>query len=338
MKILAPISNINELSRLHQIGATEFYCGYVPDYWTNAFNKINATEEIIHYQIGINKKDVNVANVTSFDDLNRIVELVNKNKCELFITINASFYPHFAYSILKKYFNELRSLSICNLIVNDIGLLDYLDQFYGEFKITLSCLSQITNKEAVSFYKRYNLRRIVFPRHINYQEAINIAIAHPDLEFEYFVLSGKCIYDDGYCRCHHDFGQLCTENWDSYFVSRTETSREMLVNLVEAEQRFKCWIQNTPQISCFNQPKVNMGCSLCSIYSVKEIQNICSVKIAGRGKNSYVKEEFVKITKNVIDMVDNDENIDTIRNYIKKSYISNEKICDVNTYCYIRGE
>lgn len=330
MKILSPIAGLEDVKALYELGATEFYCGYMPEYWLNSFNQNNSNEKIIHYQIGINKKDVNVANVETLDELRKIVNYVKERECELFITVNAAFYPELAYDLLDRYFKELTEISIENIIVNDLGLIYFLHKNFSNFKLTISCLSQVTNSEAVSFYKEsFNIRRIVFPRHISCTEMIRIAKDFPSIEFEFFVLSGKCIYDDGFCRCHHDFGQLCTDTWDSSLYNYPEKRLPQNINLETARMDFRDWSQK--------MGRKNMGCSLCAIHSVKGINNICSVKIAGRGKPIDIKRHMVMLTKEVIEISEKKNDIEEIRNVVRRSFFSDVGICDENYYCYSRG-
>lgn len=332
MNILTPITCLKDVKELHMLGANEFYCGYVPDYWVEAFNKNITNERIVHYQVGINKKDVNVANIESIDEMIEISRYISSIGSELFVTVNAAFYPEIAYPILDRYFKELMELAIENLIVNDLGLLFYLHKNYNKFKITISCLSQVTNKYAVSLYKSFGVRRIVFPRHISCSEMIKVAEAFPEIEFEFFVLSGKCIYDDGYCRCHHDFGQLCTDTWESFlydYSSENKNNKENRVAIEKARDEFRKWSLNVGSI--------NMGCSLCALNTVKGINNICSVKIAGRGKADDIKKKMVLLTKKVIDISENREDIESIREVVKKSFIAQDGICDENRFCYMKG-
>ena len=260
-------------------------------------------------------------------------------KVELFITVNASFYPELSYSLLEQYFDELSSIGIENLIVNDMGLIKYVHDNYPQFKLTLSCLTQITNSYSVRFYKKYNIRRVVFPRHITINEIINIASKNPEIEFEFFVLSGKCIYDDGFCRCHHDFGQLCTDNWEGFFENRIGTQNVIgNIDFIGAEICFKRWSANQPRLSCFSDQYINMGCSLCSIWRVRTIPNICSFKIAGRGKSTKMKQKMVSLTMEIMELTETSSGIEEIKETVKKSFISNPGMCDTNNYCYIRGD
>ena len=86
MKILSPIDHTEELEPLYRAGAGEVYCGYVPDYWTEAFNHALG-DELEFYQVGINKRDVRNCNLSSLEDLKLLCQGCRQFGMELFLTV-----------------------------------------------------------------------------------------------------------------------------------------------------------------------------------------------------------------------------------------------------------
>ena len=135
-----------------------------------------------------------------------------------------------SYKYLKEYFEELTSVNVKNVIVFDVGLINYLHNNFPIFMITVSCLNQVVNCAAVDFYKNFNVRRIVYPRHISITEAVSIAQKYPDIEFEAFSLFEKCAFDDGNCRCIHNAGFICHDNYCKNYIIHDKKMNEAILN------------------------------------------------------------------------------------------------------------
>ncbi|RKI99819.1 hypothetical protein D7X87_24295 [bacterium D16-54] len=217
MNILMPIQTVQEIIPLIGAGATEFYGGYISDNWKKKYNKEKADGIL---QISLNNRDREKTNFKNIADLQKAVRLCEKYKKSFFLVINAKWFPQECFEELNSYIQEIRDIGIERLIVSDIGLIKFLFDNYPDMKLSISCLNEIYNSASVDFYKQFNPERIVFPRHINIKDVEMIANSHKNTEFEVFVLSDKCIYDDGNCRCFHDWGPICQESWSTNYIGR----------------------------------------------------------------------------------------------------------------------
>lgn len=140
---------------------------------------------------------------------------------DVFLVLNAKYYPNYVYESVSKYIEEVLEAGITRMIVSDIGMINFLSINYPTVKISVSCLNQVTNKYSVEFYKSFaNVDRIVFPRHMSSQEIASIATEVNGLEYEYFIFSNKCLYDDGYCRGIHEFTPICKDLFYSDFYTK----------------------------------------------------------------------------------------------------------------------
>ncbi|SCX95236.1 Collagenase-like protease, PrtC family [Lachnospiraceae bacterium XBB2008] len=335
-KILAPISSINELDSLAKAGASEFYCGYVPEYWNEAFNGIEIISDY-RYQIGLNRKDSPKANVRSLAELEKIYVASKQRGIDLFLTLNALSYPNQAYKYLRMILDEISDIGVRNVIVSDVGLMYFISNNYPSINLTVSCLAQVTNSLAAQFYKSFNLKRIVFPRHINAKEMIEIVKCNPDIEFEFFILGGKCIYDDGYCRCNHDFGPFCLDTFNDEFFSRNHS----MINhndMRTTEKDFYRWSVNYPINIPIEDIYRNIGCSICLLSRIIELNNLCSVKIAGRGKSLAVKQSLVKIASEALELASSGADFLRLQSFVKQTFEFNSDICDTDRYCFTRGD
>lgn len=338
ISILSPLNELNELYILKDAGAMEVYCGYVPEYWFDSFNKV-IEKDTEYFQVGINKRDVKRANISSYRELCRLVKEAEKLDMEVFLTVNAAFYPYQAYPLLKRYLSEVRQAGISNVIVSDIGLMRLISEEYPELRITVSCLAQTLNTYSVYFFQQFSPRRIVFPRHISEAEIIGIVKKFPEIEFEIFVLSDKCIYDDGSCRCHHDIGTICMDPWNGDFFECESAENSHVVLCEEKDEEvFRRWTRNYPNSKGVHRTFGNIGCSLCSLPSLLKYSNLNSLKIVGRGKSTEIKCELVKIAAQGIEMALKGDSREMIRKYVSEKLPYNKDMCVSNRYCIIRGK
>lgn len=119
------------------------------------------------------------------------------------------------YEELNAYIQEVHNVGIRHLIVSGLGLMKFLSDNYPDMKLSISCLNEIYNSASVDFYRQFKPERIVFPRHINIRDVDLIVNECKDINFEEFVLSDKCIYNDGNCRCFHDWRLKSGAGWIS---------------------------------------------------------------------------------------------------------------------------
>ena len=330
--ILAPISALREADILLETGANEFYCGYMPDYWWTAFNRSQG-RDASRYQIGINKKDVRQANFINLQDLEELHKILTARGATLFLTLNAPCYPQIAYPFLDRVLAEIVEIGIRDIIVTDIGLMRYLSDKYPDIRITVSCLAQITNYYAAKFYESFHVRRIVFPRHILCSEMSHIAQKTPNIEFEFFLFGGKCIYDDGYCRINHDLGPICLDVWHGDFYPPNEKMRPHLQN---AAYDFDRWSHGYPAPEQMDPCLANIGCSACALMELVTVPNIVSVKIAGRGKPTEVKKRLVELARMSIDFALEDPKVRKLQTALRSFFPYTDDLCWTDRHCYSR--
>ena len=204
MNILTPVSNAEEIRLFSELGANEFFSGYVNQKWIDDFNSLSDEKGIL--QLPINRRTPLRTNIVSYEKLKEAVDMAEMVGGRFYITLNAAFYTENMYPYLKEYLYELLSAGVNRLIVSDIGIMELLNTEFTEFKLTASCVVQIISSSMVDFYKNFNIERVVFPRHISVEDICMIADNFPELEFECFGLCEKCLHDDGNCRSMHSVG------------------------------------------------------------------------------------------------------------------------------------
>lgn len=337
MKILTPVNTANEVELLKKAGAEEFFCGYVPYYWIKKYNKSlyqDGTYRIM--QISNNKRDGISQNITDINNLKELADKVREVNCKLYVTLNFFFYPQESYEELNMILDEIKMLDISGVIITDVGLINYIRNNYPDISLVLSTCQSIYNSYAVKFFKEMGITRITFPRHITLDEIIEITNAEPNIEYECFILEGKCIYDDGNCKALHGVGNFCCDQWE-YSYYRTDdkdfTYKE-IQKLSENELCFKNWTKPYPSVDA----KVNgwpyVGCGICAIPQLIKQSNITTLKISGRGITIGEKLSLIRYVKRAISMAENGKDAASIREYGKK-VLGIPEMCDLKSRCYL---
>lgn len=335
-KILTPIMNSADIDVLNPDKYnTEFFCGYLPSWWVEEYNDSLAYSLLGNLSTPINNRNGKDANVTSENELREIVRKTKKYGTNLFLVINAKYYPEYVYPALKKYLDEIVSIGITRVIVSDLGLVQYLLENYPDINVSISCLSQATNRMAVRFYTQFkNVDRIVFPRHMSSAEVIEIANEYPNMEFEYFIFSNKCLYDDGYCRGVHEFTPICKDNYftDYYSKSNNPLSDESIQIFRESEHCFREWTRNEIQSEEKGYCTAGFGCMACSLLHTNKYCNIVSVKISIRGHSVQERLRQVQMAHSVLESVDMNAGIDTIQSIVS-SFYGKKSLCKDGKSC-----
>lgn len=337
MKILAPINSADEISLLCKAGAEEFFCGYVPESWLHKYNKsLFKDGSFGQMQISINKRDGINQNITDIMLLKAAREESRKNNCKLYITLNYLFYPEEAYVQIKELLEEIKPLDIDGIIVTDVGLIQYLNEYYPEINIILSTCQSVSNSLSAKFFENLGVKRITFPRHISLDEVINITNAVPDIEYECFILEGKCIYDDGNCKALHSTGNFCCDQWEySYFHTQQETfDYNEIQKLCDNENSFKKWTKPYPSVNTKINGWPYVGCAICAIPMLIQKANITTLKLSGRGASLGEKVALVRFVSKAIKMAIGGKPTEEIREYGKK-VLGIPEMCELRNRCYL---
>lgn len=334
MKILTPIMSAADIDILNpQLYNTEFFCGYLPQWWISEYNAPQDTEG--NLATPINNRNGRNSNVTTIEELAEIVKKSKEYNTDVFLVLNAKYYPNYVYESVSKYIEEVLEAGITRMIVSDIGMINFLSINYPTVKISVSCLNQVTNKYSVEFYKSFaNVDRIVFPRHMSSQEIASIATEVNGLEYEYFIFSNKCLYDDGYCRGIHEFTPICKDLFYADFYTKNGNKIETVERrkLAYLEHEFADWTRS--ELICegsdFCTP--NFACCACSLVKLSQISNITSVKLSIRGHNIQERLRQVKMANEVISETSKGATINDIKQIISRLY-GKESLCEDGTSC-----
>ena len=290
-------------------------------------------------QISLNNRVREKTNFENVDDLQNAVRVCEKYKKTLYLTLNSKWFPQECFIELNSYIQEIQDIGIKHLIVSDIGLINFLSINYPDMKLSISCLNEIYNSASVDFYKQFNPERIVFPRHIDIRDVEMIVNEHKSIDFEVFVLSDKCIYDDGNCRCFHDWGPICQENWSTNYIGRKGTNmitREFLDQIEDYSTKFLRWSNDYYVGNKDIYKWSHVGCSICALFNLVQIPNLVSYKVVGRGYKLEEKIFQAQLVNKVIKKVINGASIESLMEYME-DFSGEKTFCQSGMHCIMRG-
>ena len=176
IELLAPGGDIDSIKAAILAGADAVYCG---------LNKFNARNR--------------AANI-SFENLQGIVRLAHKNSCEVFLTLNIIILDSEIPALIKL-LNKLVNTHIDGVIVQDIGMLYLLSEYFKGLKIHASTQLTTHNEGQIEFLSKLNVERVNLSRELNINEIKTLtAVAHKnEVLTEVFVHGSYCISFSGIC-------------------------------------------------------------------------------------------------------------------------------------------
>ena len=196
-------NNYEKINELMKVWATEFFVWYAPNYWYENF----------WFEISPNWRQSAQAQIQSKTELKEIRDYISNKKWEMLMTLNANSYNDTVWEQVKRMIQDWIEIWIDWFIVSDLWVLDYLDEIDYKWKINLSTIFNIYNKESIRFFiENYNINRVVLPREVTLKEIISITKEFPQMDFEVFLSWDHCIWNNGSCFTEHN-----TKGWNEQF-------------------------------------------------------------------------------------------------------------------------
>lgn len=255
----------------------------------------------------------------------------------MYLVLNAKYYPDYIYQDLERYIKETVALGIRKVIVCDLGLIAFLEEKFPMVKVSVSCLNQTTNSATVAFYLRFNnVERIVFPRHMAANEIDVIAHKYPETQFEFFIFSNKCLYDDGNCRGIHIFTPICKDLFFRYFYRSNglPLCESAVWDMQCKSEQFRSWTDFELSFSEKGMCTPDFACSACSLARLQSIPNIVSVKLSIRGHCIEERLKHVQMAKRAIDLAAHGDPV-TIQKEISHMY-GKPTLCESGMHCFMK--
>lgn len=266
LELLAPAGNILKMKTAFAHGADAVYLG-IPDF---------------SLRVRINDFDLK--------DVATAIKYAHARDKKVYVTINI--FAHNAhFKKLPAYLKKLKALRADALIISDPGIIALVKKIWPKAEIHLSTQANCTNLEAVKFWAKQGVKRIILGREVTLKEIKEIHLAAPDVELEYFVHGAMCMAYSGRCFLSKLFtdrsGNLgdCAQpcRWE-YDVKRYDLKTNGHPEELElVEERHGAYLLNSKD--------------LCLIKYLKELADagVTSFKIEGRAKSVYYQATVVGI-------------------------------------------
>lgn len=232
----------------------------------------------------------------SLDELEKGIKTAHKNKVKVYLAMNIFAYDDDLKNMMG-YLEKAIKAGIDGVIVSDPGLVSLIREKHKKLKIHLSTQTNTINSEAVKFWAKQGVKRIVLGREVSLAQAKNIVkTCHgmsPKVEIELFIHGAMCISYAGRCLLSkHMTGRSanrgeCTQpcRWEYRMKEQNRPNEEFTV-----EQDWRnTYILNSKD--------------LCMIEHIPELleAGIDSFKIEGRMKSTYYVALVTKIYRKAID-------------------------------------
>lgn len=183
--------------------ATEFFTGYNPNYWSDKFG----------FEVSPNGRFSEHEQITDFETLKAIVNEVHKYDLEVFINLNAWYYTDETMPLIEKMIEEFQSIDIDGIICGNISILEYLKSIQYTWKINISTILAVYNKQAIAFMlDNYDVNKVILSREVTLKEIESIVTEFPETKFEVFGEGDFCRYNNWLCFAEHKYGakDICT--------------------------------------------------------------------------------------------------------------------------------
>ncbi len=297
MKILAPISRIEEVIPFIDAGADELYCGVMPHEWESRYTDLST----LNHRGGVE------ANFESSDDLAQAVRLAHTRKVRIFCTLNL-LYSAEQYPLILDIVQELEKLDMDGLIVSDIGVLSLLKRLETKLLIHISTLANIFNHSSAKFFADLGGTRLILPRQITIAEVEAITRGEPRVEYEFIVLNDLCLFIDGLCGFYHSTG------WRPELVYQDGFPRISFYSYDPNYEGFGCRLsyqisqldprtRNVVNLKKLDAYRVPKACGICAMYDMEKA-GVTTAKIAGRTRPTMEKLKDIILVKRAVEILE----------------------------------
>lgn len=307
MNIITPIDKVEEVKALLEIGVGEFYGGFVPQQWLDRYT-LNAS---------MNQRYFESAQIKTLGDLKYIIDEIHRFGRKFFFTMNGTFYTTPQYEMIAAFLPELKKIGVDGIIAADIGLILLVNRSGLDIPVHISTLGKAYNHKTVEMYGELGIRRIVFPRHLTFDEMKAIEKKCPDMEYDIFMMIGKCPNIEGYCTFQHNSPK---KRWPCEIDYEITASDEAAGRFIESQRQWSIIDRRN-------------SCGLCALKKLGDF-NVKGLKIVGRGSPMNMKVANVKLLKYALSLLE--ENLSDTEYYrrIKVAYSERFGVACAPQNCY----
>ena len=172
-ELLAPAGSLASAITAFDYGADAVYAG---------LNKFNARERTENF---------------SFEDMSRLIAYAGKNGKKVYITLNTLIKESELPDVVE-YISQIAKLSPDAVIVQDLGVLRILREYFPQIEIHGSTQMGFHNSAGVNYANKLGLKRVILERQTTLEEIENI-VKNTRTEVEVFIHGALCCSMSGNC-------------------------------------------------------------------------------------------------------------------------------------------
>ena len=146
--------------------------------------------------IGAPKFGARAAVGNSIDDIRQLCDYAHQFGAKIYVTLNTIVYDH-ELSEAQKLINQLAEIGVDAILVQDMGLLQFMDG--KPFEIHASTQTDNRTVDKVRWLKQVGFSRAVLARELSAEEIAEIHREVPDIDLEVFVHGALCVSYSGIC-------------------------------------------------------------------------------------------------------------------------------------------
>ncbi len=307
------------VSSLVEWWATEFFTGYNPPEWHTRF----------WFEVSPNGRFSEHEQITDFETLKLVCEEVHKHWYELFINLNAWYYTDETMPYIKDMVSSFIDIWIDWIICWNISILEYLKSINYTWKINISTILALYNKESIRFMlDNYKINKVILSREITLKEIESIVLEFPDILFEVFWEWDFCRYNNWLCYAEHKYWEkdICTVVVNDLIIKRKFRAdfKKIILN---------SWLDNESIIEKMDDSYFDIFQNIESIF--REIDTWLWDE--NELKNDL--EKIIKISKNRVDLFyDSMYWINSKRNVNILTYLKALKYLNKSEYSDLKNE
>lgn len=312
-RIVVPVNHPDEIAALAESGANEVYCGVLPTKWSARYGDWDC----------LSRRQGNVANLSSIEQLQKVARLAKTSGMHASLALNVRYTAEQIPDVLDLAL-AWEQAGGASVIVSSLAVLIGLQERGSKLFRHISILANVTNSQAVVFFRRFGASRVIFPRDLTIRDMGAVTSKQPDIEYEAMALNEKCRFIDGLCGFYH--GTIYPDDTASVFAyERNGRSRTPTVYAHDL-----CYAGHGCQISFTDergkpvpQPKrddVNRpACAACSLLYLHRV-GVRFLKIGGRGLPTELKLRAVSYLRNAGDLALNGTSLRKMRELYRDTF------------------
>lgn len=287
------LKTVQEIKPLVDAGAGEFFCGYVPPYWSDRFG----------YEISPNRRPYKGYNYDSFEDLSSAVHSVHSLGKKILLAVNEHEYPPERMSLAIRLAKETASLNFDGIIISNPALAFEFREAGISAPLHISIGGLANNYEAIRFYNKRvpGIRRFILPRDVTVSEIKSMAEKARDdgIALEAFGIGDPCSYGDGYCPAWHSSTGPTFCSWflngKRKLIDISDSADNAAVS--DAKSDYSGLVIDSDREELLNV--IVRACGLCAIHLFKE-WGVSAVKVPLRGGEA--RSELISFVKQAMDL------------------------------------